>query len=290
MPADAGAFMGIHAQRSASYFMQAGNDISKSRVVDSFFLFENFTRSEPKVVWKSREGLVPDESVYLTSMNDGVDTNQTFTLANLAVFTDAHVPARPRTEVCDTKEGYVPCFTEGCFLESKKCDGHKDCEDGSDENGCVFQDDQYEYRVLRRSISSELYDVIGKEWGWQEMNGEYGGEEFFRMTVPPIIDDYYFTAFSVSKTLGFTSSGEPVPFSTVRPFMMHLEGPSACHRGEQVGLRLLLLNNEPYEMLVLITLHSSPHYKFVHVEMNGIVTSYGARLEGGDHQHMVYVC
>ncbi|CAG2068632.1 unnamed protein product, partial [Timema podura] len=43
MPADAGAFMGIHAQRSASYFMQAGNDISKSRVVDSFFLFENFT-------------------------------------------------------------------------------------------------------------------------------------------------------------------------------------------------------------------------------------------------------
>jgi hypothetical protein len=70
---------------------------------------------------------------------------------------------------------------------------------------------------------------------------------------------------------------------------MHAEGPTVCHHGEQIGLRLLLLNNEPYEMFVVLTLHASPEYKFVHVEEGGTVTSYGARLSGGDHQHLVYV-
>jgi hypothetical protein len=42
-------------------------------------------------------------------------------------------------------------------------------------------------------------------------------------------------------------------------------------------------------MFVVLTLHTSPQYKFVHVEEGGIVTSYGARLSGGDHQHLVYV-
>jgi hypothetical protein len=71
--------------------------------------------------------------------------------------------------------------------------------------------------------------------------------------------------------------------------MMHIEGPAVCRHGEQIGLRLLLLNNEPYEMFAVLTLHASPQYKFVHVEEGGIVTSYGARLSGGDHQHLVYV-
>jgi hypothetical protein len=42
-------------------------------------------------------------------------------------------------------------------------------------------------------------------------------------------------------------------------------------------------------MFVVLTLHASPEYKFVHVEEGGTVTSYGARLSGGDHQHLVYV-
>lgn len=44
MTAKAGAFMGINSMRSTSYFMQAGNDISMSRVKESFYAFENFTR------------------------------------------------------------------------------------------------------------------------------------------------------------------------------------------------------------------------------------------------------
>jgi hypothetical protein len=44
MTAKAGAFMGINSMRSTAYFMQAGNDISRSRVTESFYAFENFTR------------------------------------------------------------------------------------------------------------------------------------------------------------------------------------------------------------------------------------------------------
>jgi len=37
---------------------------------------------------------------------------------------------------CVGKEGYKPCFSEGCFLATKKCDGFNDCEDWSDESEC----------------------------------------------------------------------------------------------------------------------------------------------------------
>lgn len=70
---------------------------------------------------------------------------------------------------------------------------------------------------------------------------------------------------------------------------MHLQGPSFCRRGEQIGLRTLLINNEEYEMFVIIILHGSSEYKFVHVEEGGYVSSYGARLSEGEHQHLVYV-
>ncbi|KAJ9579706.1 hypothetical protein L9F63_004632, partial [Diploptera punctata] len=160
----------------------------------------------------------------------------------------------------------------------------------SDETDCIGEDyDQYEYRIMRISRSDELYDTGGDDWGWQEMNAEYGGEEYFTMNMPEVSDDWYFMGFCFSKYIGFTIIDIPIAFSSTRPFMMHVEGPSACRRGEQLGLRLLLVNNEPYEMLAVVTLHDSPDYKFVHVEENGIVSSFGARLRGGSHQHLVYL-
>lgn len=39
-----GAFIGVLAVRAAIYRIQAGNDISLSRMTDQFMLFENKTR------------------------------------------------------------------------------------------------------------------------------------------------------------------------------------------------------------------------------------------------------
>ncbi|PSN51286.1 hypothetical protein C0J52_05303, partial [Blattella germanica] len=206
MTAKAGAFMALNSIRSISYFMQAGNEMTRSRVTET-----------PKIKWISRQGLQPDEVKYFTSMSHGKDSNETFTDAGVIVFTDAYM---------------------GNHVVENLVINHV-------------------------SLKDELYDTEGNDWGWKEMNAEFGGEEYFTMNMPA--------------------------FSSTRPFMMHVEGPSACRRGEQLGLRLLLLNNEPYEMFVVLTLHGSPDYKFVHVEEGGIVTSFGARLTGGDHQHLVYL-
>lgn len=70
---------------------------------------------------------------------------------------------------------------------------------------------------------------------------------------------------------------------------MHVSGPSFCHRGEQLGIRLVLVNNYHLQALVLVELIGSPNYKFVHVEPGGIVSSYNARLSSGNHQILVYV-
>lgn len=81
----------------------------------------------------------------------------------------------------------------------------------------------------------------------------------------------------------------PHQFSSRRPLMAQVSGVASCKRGEQVSLRVTVHNTLDEEMLAEIVLRGSPSYKFVHVEENGIVSSYGARLSSGDHQILVYV-
>ncbi|KAJ8867275.1 hypothetical protein PR048_031074, partial [Dryococelus australis] len=181
MPADAGSFMGINSHRAAVYLMQAGNDISKSRVVNSFFKFENFSRPVAKVTRKSRQGLLPDESMYLVTMNDAMDTSQTFALANVVVFTNAHLQESAVDDKCDQKEGLMKCFTEGCFSAQKRCDGNEDCSDLSDETGCEEEDDRYHYMMSRRSVSSRncmtyKHRVMNKETVEKTDKMKYGCE------------------------------------------------------------------------------------------------------------------
>lgn len=83
--------------------------------------------------WRSHEGN-PDENVYFPSNTFGVDANRTFEYAGLIVFSDAALPRIPN--YCDITQGYMECLSGGCYHISTKCNGQKDCHDGSDESDC----------------------------------------------------------------------------------------------------------------------------------------------------------
>lgn len=58
-----------------------------------------------------------------------------------------------------------------------------------------------------------MYDTAGNDWSWKEMNGEYGGEEFFTMDMPAVADEWYFTGFTLSRVTGFTTIDTPIAAS-----------------------------------------------------------------------------
>ncbi|XP_075233181.1 CD109 antigen-like isoform X2 [Lycorma delicatula] len=272
---DEGAFIGVHAVRAVAYRIQAGNEMTKSRVVDNLFKFESFKRSLHKIRWKSRDGLVADESLYFPSMDYGRNARESLCQAGLVTFTTENIPTDPPTD-------------------EEKCGDSPNCEEVSEEIDCVNMNDDenndYEYKISRVSRTAFLYDAEDGDWGWREIKkNDHEGIEFEPLWPPQYADDWYFTGFTVGKQTGFSIIPEPILFSYKRPFTMHVSGPSFCRRGEQLGIRLILVNNYHLQALVLVQLIGSPGYKFIHVEMGGIVSSYNARLSSGDHQILVYL-
>lgn len=48
--------------------------------------------------------------------------------------------------------------------------------------------------------------------------------------------------------------------------------PNSCRQGEQVGIRVTVFNYQRSDIEATVVLGDSSDYKFVHVEMNGIVS------------------
>lgn len=40
--------------------------------------------------------------------------------------------------LCNQTQGYAECLNGHCYLASRKCDGHFDCDDKTDEALCNF--------------------------------------------------------------------------------------------------------------------------------------------------------
>jgi hypothetical protein len=59
----------------------------------------------------------------------------------------------------------------------------------------------------------------------------------------------------------------------VLPFFINVEMPTTSRQGEQVGIRVTVFNYMPSPIEATVVLAGSPDYKFVHVGMNGIVSS-----------------
>lgn len=61
------------------------------------------------------------------------------------MFTDVVLPRR--VTLCNATLGYAECLSGRCYLADRKCDGHFDCDDGTDEALCMFN-----YKVLLRTL------------------------------------------------------------------------------------------------------------------------------------------
>lgn len=53
---------------------------------------------------------------------------------------------------------------------------------------------------------------------------------------------------------------------------MNVEMPTVCRQGEQVGIRVTVFNYLTRNLEATVVLAGSRDYKFVHVELNGIVS------------------
>lgn len=95
--------------------------------------FDEQTNGTHKKTWFSREGN-PDELVHFPSSTFGIDANRTFEFVGLVVFTDVELPRR--FSPCNASLGYAECLSGRCYPLAKKCDGLRDCDDGTDESGC----------------------------------------------------------------------------------------------------------------------------------------------------------
>lgn len=54
--------------------------------------------------------------------------------SGLVVFSDIPLPRRP--DYCNETAGQYSCLTGGCYFIDRKCDGIRDCSDGTDESNC----------------------------------------------------------------------------------------------------------------------------------------------------------
>ena len=292
---DPGAVFLSSTIRSAVFATQGMNTITKASILESLHSFENVKKHIHRVFFTDREGSKPDEVSYYPSMDYGVDTNRTFELNEILIFTDnVFIPQTPFTRQCNISAGLFPCLHKDCFTEEERCNGIRDCDDGLDESNCrdEFNEKQEatkRFRLSRVNRYTDFYDIGAGEWGWFDVNIDEDREQFYSLEVPLTTDTWYFNAFSISKEHGIGIMDEPVTYDSIRPVHFYCEAPVSVRRGESVGIRCMIMNRSPYDLETVIILEGSDDYEFIHVGPYGVVDHFNPDTSKGDYHHLVFV-
>nr|XP_023020660.1 CD109 antigen [Leptinotarsa decemlineata] len=280
-----GSYVGLSGIDRSFYTMQAGNELTYAKVISKMSTFDEQTNSTLQHTWFSHEGN-PDELIYFPSSTYGIDANRTFEYAGLVVFSDFELPRRP--SFCNASMGYGECLNGQCYRLAKKCDFYRDCEDGTDEAGCHY-DNGTQLQLFRKFRFNRIQRQYENVWVWKDVNIGPHGRYIFNIPVPPRPAHWMISAFSMSPSLGFGMLTKAIEYVGVLPFFINVEMPSVCMQGEQVGVRVTVFNYMTDNMEATVVLNGSPDYKFVHVEENGIVRAYNPRTSFGEHQFFIFI-
>lgn len=291
---DPGSIFLVSPMRHSIFAFQGIFMLTKSYLLQSLHGMEMTAQELHKISTTDLEVEKADNIIYFPSPNREMDTKSIFNAKNLFFFSN-YLTLSERNSSKNCSETESPCMTDNfCFKPAEKCDGIKNCPDGIDELNCIdvprtLIEQMRSYKLSRQARNEDFYDLSDGEWAWLEVNIDEDREQFYTMEVPESPDDFWFHVFSMSKENGIGITLDT--YNTIRPIDFYCEAPHHVHRGEQVGIRCIVLNRSPFEIEAVLVLEGSDDYSFIHVEEYGHVVSYAPRLAEGntDNHHFVWL-
>ncbi|XP_064599225.1 CD109 antigen-like [Liolophura sinensis] len=286
---DPGSFAAFSALPYDLYVRGLNDGISENLVIDELLTYDMPANGSYLHKWRINENEY--QYKFYSSNGYGIDANRTFWHAGLTVLTDADVTT---LGISCEETGQFTCFDgQSCYSNDTRCNGVYDCpNDWGDEQGCTYDDKSTHNprRPLDR-ISHVMRFYDDSSWIWREKFVKPDGRIDFRVNVPRYPLTWVVNGFSSSQNKGLGILERPVRFDATRLMYIQVEAPIYVVRGEQVGFRVTVFNywyTDDY-LEVLVKVHGSPNYKFVHVQPFGIVDFYDPLTTGGDHETIVFL-
>ena len=120
MRGDPGSVFMVSSHRQFLFGSQGKHLVTKASIMDSLYNFEEKRNHIHRVFWTDREGEAPDKTSYYPSMDYGIDSNRTFELHDLLIFTDQLLVSQTLfTRQCNRTDGQLPCLVKGCYTEDQ---------------------------------------------------------------------------------------------------------------------------------------------------------------------------